>query len=196
MYKITVAVISNRQIKAKTTQSLLEMIARGKYDFHFVVAEHGYTIAENRTYCAVKAANNNSDFLFFVDDDMVFPLETLDILVEQDKDVIGPAYKSRKADAKRTAAILEGGFIDLDTVEEDKYQKTFECKAKGTGVLLIKVGVFEKMDRPWFDFVYDKDLGVCTMGEDYFFCKKAREQGFKIWCDPTIKIGHLGDFTY
>lgn len=196
MFKVTLSVISNRQIKAKTTQSLLELIAKGGYDFHFVVVEHGYTIAENRTYSAVKALNNKSDFLFFIDDDMVFPPDTLDILIKQDKDIIGPAYRARKIDSKRTAALLEGGFIDLGGDVEEKYKTTFECAAKGTGVMLIKVEIFRKMDRPWFDFIYDKEVGVCTKGEDYFFCEKARKIGHTVWCDPTIKIGHLGDYEY
>ena len=196
MSKVTIAVISNRQIKPKTTQSLLELIARGGYDFHFALAEHGYTIAENRVVCAVQALNNKSDYMLFIDDDMVFPPETLDILIKQDKDIIGPAYRGRTIESKRTAALLEGGFVDLDETTEDKYKKTFECNAKGTGVLLIKMEIFKKMKRPWFDFIYDKKVGICTLGEDYFFCKKAKELGYKVWCDPTIRIGHLGDYEY
>jgi hypothetical protein len=30
------------------------------------------------------------------------------------------------------------------------------------------------------------------VGEDYLFCDRAREQGFEVWIDPTIKLGHMG----
>ena len=196
MFKVTLAVISNRQVKPQTTQALLELVAKGGYDFHFTVAQHGYTIAENRTVCAIRAKKNNSDYLFFIDDDMVFPPDTLEILIRQDKDIIGPAYRARTMDSKRSAALLEGGFVDLDATTEEKYKTTFECNAKGTGVMLINMKIFKVMEKPWFDFIYDKKVGVCTLGEDYFFCRKAKELGFTVWCDPTILVGHIGDYSY
>jgi hypothetical protein len=27
-------------------------------------------------------------------------------------------------------------------------------------------------------------------GEDVSFCLDAKEQGFEIWCDPRIRVGH------
>jgi hypothetical protein len=30
------------------------------------------------------------------------------------------------------------------------------------------------------------------MGEDFLFCDRAREVGFEVWIDPTIKLGHMG----
>lgn len=32
--------------------------------------------------------------------------------------------------------------------------------------------------------------------EDYFFCRVAREAGFQIIMDPSIKLGHWGQFRY
>lgn len=28
---------------------------------------------------------------------------------------------------------------------------------------------------------------------DFNFCRKAKESGYKIYCDPGIEIGHIGD---
>jgi hypothetical protein len=33
-------------------------------------------------------------------------------------------------------------------------------------------------------------------GEDMAFCYKARQLGRKIWCDSSIKIGHLGQIEF
>jgi GT2 family glycosyltransferase len=30
------------------------------------------------------------------------------------------------------------------------------------------------------------------IGEDFLFCDRAREAGFEVWVDPTIKLGHMG----
>lgn len=34
------------------------------------------------------------------------------------------------------------------------------------------------------------------MGEDFLFCDRAREEGFEVWIDPTIKLGHMGIQEY
>jgi hypothetical protein len=41
----------------------------------------------------------------------------------------------------------------------------------------------------YFDFSSRKDG---YMGEDFLFCERARQAGFEIWIDPTIKLGHMG----
>jgi len=38
---------------------------------------------------------------------------------------------------------------------------------------------------PWFEFLDEK-------GEDLYFCEQARDAGFAIWWDTTVKCMHLG----
>ena len=40
-----------------------------------------------------------------------------------------------------------------------------------------------------FDFMLTEEG---YMGEDFLFCDRAREVGFEVWIDPTIKLGHMG----
>ncbi len=53
----------------------------------------------------------------------------------------------------------------------------------GTGFLLVKREVFEKIPFPWFSF----EKG----GEDLYFSDKARQYGFDIWADMSVLLGHL-----
>jgi hypothetical protein len=41
----------------------------------------------------------------------------------------------------------------------------------------------------FFDFALKDGQYI---GEDYLFCDRARELGFEVWIDPTIKLGHMG----
>lgn len=198
--KITLACPTNRGINPKTFQCLLELVVHGNYDWHIVVAEFGYTIAENRNYIAVQACNNNSDYLLMIDDDMTFPPDLLDKLLENQKDIVGVAYHSRGSSDKiklvpeimSLAEVDKGKYINLETETDPKYKETFECYATGTGIILIKCEVFRKILRPWFEFTYF-DNGKCKEGEDWNFCFRAKNSGFKIYTDPKIKIGHLGE---
>lgn len=185
--KVILGVVTNRQVKAKTTQSLLELMAYSKHEITPMVVTRGYTISENRNYLAVQVQNKMCDYLLFIDDDMVFPKETLDILLNHEKDIIGVASHQRKLPIVSTVEMLEK--------DQPMPNELFECKAVGAGVLLIKTEVFRKLEGPWFN-VKTNPLGLTLVGEDSWFCDKARENNFKVWCDPTIKIGHIGDYEY
>lgn len=196
--KVTIAVPTNRGLRPKMAQSLLDLVAHGGYDFHIVVAEEGYTIAENRNYIAVKALNNKSDYLLMVDDDMTFEPETLDKLIANGKDICGVAYHPRSETGQITKYLDETHIIRLEDPEvkkDPKYQTVFECHATGTGIILIKCDVFLKLPRPWFAFK-TYDTGQIKLGEDWYFCELAKENGIKTWADPRIKVGHLGEKEY
>ncbi|MEK7125866.1 MAG: hypothetical protein AAB835_00045, partial [Patescibacteria group bacterium] len=80
MTKITLAIVTNRQVQPKTLQSLLELVHHSKHDLHFVVATEGYTTAQGRIYCVVQAQKNKSGYMLFVDDDMILEKDALDRL--------------------------------------------------------------------------------------------------------------------
>lgn len=59
------------------------------------------------------------------------------------------------------------------------------------GFILVKKGVFESMEYPWFKPI-EKKIGnmVDFTMEDVAFCLTAREKGFEIYVDPTVRVGH------
>lgn len=191
MSKVTIGVPCNRLIKPETAQSLMALVARGGHEFHICVASEGYTIAENRTYIAVQAVNHGSEYLFFVDDDMVFSPDYLDTLLAHQKDIAGGVYSSRMENSPRQVYRSMDDVVDLRTENLTELTKVI---AKGTALMLINTKVFS-MPRPWFQFTYN-ELGQCSEGEDWFFCKKAAEYGFETWVDPILYNGHVGDKVY
>lgn len=202
--KITLACPTNRGIQPQTMQCLLELVAHRDYDFHIIIPEEGYTIAENRNYLTVQALNNKSEYLLMIDDDMTFPPDTLDTLLSNKKDICGVAYHSRGSNSRMKcvgkeimsiAEVEQKKYINLETNKDPKYKKTFECYATGTGIILIKCDIFYKIPRPWFEFKWCL-TGQCEEGEDWMFCIKAKKYKIKTYADPTIKVGHLGEITY
>ena len=69
------------------------------------------------------------------------------------------------------------------------------CDAVGTGFLLINLDIFKKLKEPWF-FWKTNEQGEVVEGEDYWFCRIAKEAGFEVWVDLTIKVGHIGDYIF
>lgn len=170
--------------------------AYGEYEFHCICPSEGYSIAENRNYCAVQALKNDSDYLFMVDDDMVFDSDVLDVLISNDKDICGVTYHPRCETSENVVHLDETHIIEIEKNKDNpKYNQVFECNAVGTGIILIKTEVFRKMTQPYFAFEYF-DNGCVKVGEDWFFCLKAKEFGVITYADPTVKVGHIGEKIY
>jgi len=183
--KICIGVPTNRLIKPKTAKSLLELVAHSKYDYYILISTRGYNTSENRNWIAAKAVNNKCDYLFFVDDDQIFPPDTLDRLLAHNKDIVGGVYKTKyevQADV-------------IEYLDDKRPQGLFEVKAIGTGCLLIKCDVFKKLPQPWFKYEWYSN-GMIKRSHDWIFCEDARNNGYKVWADSTLEIKHIGQFCY
>ena len=87
-----------------------------------------------------------------------------------------------------------GGVMNHETVESmGKRNKPFTVDYTGFGWLLVKKGVFEGLEYPWFApkmQVFESGAVQDMCGEDVSFCLDAKEQGIDTWCDPRIRVGH------
>lgn len=201
--RVMVAIVSNRQVRPKTVLSLMRLISYTKYiEIYPFIAEEGYTTGENRTVCVIEAIRRKCTHLLFIDDDMIFPENTLIELLWHDKDIVGVWSFSRILPLSPTMMFLneKGEYLPQDHMSEEQLKRRtelFECYAVGMGVALINMKVFmeEKLKKPWFNFRVH-ELGKVLTGEDAWFCEKAREAGYKVWCNPTLSIGHLGEYNY
>ena len=64
----------------------------------------------------------------------------------------------------------------------------------GFGWMLVKHGVFESMEYPWFrpewrEFPFETPVKEFT-SEDVSWCHLAKENGYDIHVDPTVVVGH------
>lgn len=46
------------------------------------------------------------------------------------------------------------------------------------------------MTIPW------PDEGNIYLSEDFAFCHRAKGQGYRLWLDPSIRLGHVGSYMY
>lgn len=194
--KIAVAIVTNRQIRPKTVLSLMDMMAHTEHEIVPIVATEGFTIAENRSYCTVQALNQKCDYLLFVDDDMIFPPDTIEKLLANNKPIVGVASNSRMIPLRPTVALMgDNGEPVVVEKPEDIPKEPFKCYSIGMGVALIDLTIFNDLPKPWYKFT-ENGMGKVVIGEDEWFCNQAKVKGYEIWCDPTLEIGHIGDFTY
>jgi GT2 family glycosyltransferase len=192
--KVFVGVITGDFIRSKTVQTLLALYKSSPHVAQLVI-QHGPYIHINRDRLVEQALKGDYTHLFFVDNDVCFSPEVLDRLISRDKDIIAAPYNHKTLPPMSMIRIkdVNGNFVAGKI--EDLPKEPFKVFALGTGCMLIKMEVFKKLDRPWFYYepLTDKDEG---MGEDIYFCDNANKHGIEVWCDPTMQIGHIGEYIY
>ena len=77
--------------------------------------------------------------------------------------------------------------------------KLMQVEYTGFGWMLVKKGVFESLKYPWFTPIFERKIAkgvVDFCSEDVSFCKKVLKQGYKIYVDTTIVVGHEKSIVY
>ena len=143
------------------------------------------------------------DYQLWIDSDIVFNVEKFYQLVLMDEKIASGWYCTEDGKTTSVAHWLDeddfkgnGGVMNHETIESiSKRKKPFTVDYAGFGWLLIKHGVFEasQMKNPWFDpklQIFESGAVQDMCGEDVSFCLDAKEAGFRIMCDPRIRVGH------
>jgi hypothetical protein len=127
--------------------------------------------------------------ILFVDTDMLFPPDSLHRLWTADKDIVGANYVRRGVPHDSLARGMNGASQNVHGI--------VEVEQLPTGLMLVKCSVFERLERPWFMTPWLEDAKN-ILSEDYYFCDKARANGFSVWMDTQLstEILHLGDVGF
>jgi hypothetical protein len=137
---------------------------------------------------------SDADILFFLDSDVAPPTDILDIL-DEEWDVAGAPYPIMMTPAGQeipqivfTAYKGKGsrGFSMADVPQEGKEF----IDGVATGCMFIKRHIFDKLDKPYFEFKYDEESRMLTSGEDLGFCQKINNLGYKFFVDYSKVCKH------
>lgn len=131
--------------------------------------------------------------IIWIDSDIAWNPEDFIKLYESDKDIISGAYLLATGEVPAYEKIL-GSAMQFEQVKN--MTEPIQVAATGFGFIAIKSGIFEKMTRPWFQATEVTEVRDGTeykyniLGEDLAWCYRAKDLGYEIWLDPTIKVGH------
>lgn len=191
--KILIAVPCMDMVSAHFTQSLVTLKNTGNCTLMMLP---GSLIYDSRNKLASYAIQINADYIMWFDSDMIFAKDTLQNMMETlDKhpeiDILSGLYFRRgkpytpvlfdKLDFNHETQICD--FKDTLTYPDE----LFEVAGCGFGCVLMRTDClynFGDDNGRWFS-----PMG--NVGEDCAFCIRAREKGYKIYCDPSIKLGHM-----
>ena len=145
--------------------------------------------------------------LFFVDADIGWEPWHLLVLLNRDVDVIGGLYPMKTMPIKWVVNGFDGAEEGTDGLQE--------VSKAGTGFLLMKKHVFEKMKTHPAVKQYKNDIGLDPKfdahlktyfdtavrqnryySEDWTFCENWRDLGGRIWVDKRVLLRHSGSYVF
>jgi hypothetical protein len=142
----------------------------------------------------MEALETDCTHILWLDSDMTFPTHTIQALLSHDTDIVACNYSTRVPPYNPVA------FMDVNNLEYRAYDGTglHEIAAVGMGCMLVKRNVFETMEAPYFSVIWNDDY-TNLIGEDFYFCTKAKDAGFSVMLDKDLSkhITHIGtkEFT-
>lgn len=185
----------------------------------------GHTIAISQPQTSILAISRNmgvdkalacdAKWLLYIDSDMFVPEDGLLKLMARDVDIVSGLYHSKQFPYWPIASMfnpiqpmfppdtnpspLHKMFPrgEYQSISEWRDGSLVEVDGVGTGFMLLKTEIFSKIAEPWFwNMPIRAREHWVVLGEDYTFCRNAKDAGYKIHLDTAVKCGHDGIHTF
>lgn len=215
-----------------------QVFAQNNMMLYFGFTQNESLITRGRNSLTDDFLNTECTHLMFIDADIGFNPNDIIPMVDADKDIICGIYPKKEIDWCRVKEAVEHGveanelhdhtgsfvvnFVGGARHVDVRRNQPFEIENGGTGFMLIKREVFEKLSdkvpeykndmysavqaedpnhkpryiKEFFATSIDPDSGNRLLSEDYHFCKIARQAGMTIWAAPWVQLTHCGTYNF
>ncbi len=170
-------------------------------------------VSRARSMVATQFLRSDADVMMSIDSDIWFRPQDVIKLCEEamTHDLIAALYMTRNLATQPAVMLPE----DTDVVFAAD-SAPVEVPFVATGFMAAHRRVFEKLSKDlplchkdWTNWGQDTSFWPFYMpmpiewgnevmygSEDWAFCHRAREAGFGIWLDPSIRLGHMGQVMF
>lgn len=198
--KTVIAIPCMDMVHTAFMSSLLLMDPVGQISY---AIESGSLIYDARNKLLARALKSGADRLLWLDSDVVFDTDMMQKLSE-DIDagfeiVCGLYFKRRppytpviykECELKSFEGLLAPTATTFNEYPKDDIFPVAGC---GFGCVMMDMKAVEKIVAKNGSLLF---MPAAGFGEDLSFCMRARDAGVQIYCDSTVKLGHVGYKTY
>lgn len=206
--KRSLLICAYRSVEAETTECIHRTMADHKFKLY--VVKNDALITRSRNIAVTTWYEETRDDVFLmVDGDIVFDAGDADRITTQayrNKCVIGGMYTGRgrgpDGEGRLTSKLKPGVKVTFAP-----NAGLAEAEYVATGFLAVPRVLIDRMIRvvrqahsPDGNFYCFFDSGADEHGnylsEDWMFSQRVRDEGFSLYIDPTIRLGHIGTYTW
>jgi hypothetical protein len=183
-------------------------------------------LARNRAELAHLFLKTKYDSLLFIDADMLFAPEDAFKLLADDRDIVGATYRKKTISQLDVALCVAANHPELallvgeqatDLVQPVVADEDGICEANrmATGFLKIRRAVIGDLTGKYPELYYNPSrygggscalfenyfsknpaCPLCYVGDDFGFSMRAKDAGWKLYCDLSLKLGHRGPYIF
>lgn len=196
-YLIAVPCLDNVPVAFVAALTALKRIGPTKHSFL-----SNSLVYDARNALAKEAIDTGADRILFIDSDMYFQPDMMERMAQDlDKgaDMVSGICVTRRFPTQpciyKTVDIFDGDILKGKTEVYTDYPKDslFPIAGCGFGAVMMNTNVLKAVYEMYSE-PFNPIPGI--LGEDLSFCYRARDCGFKLFCDSRIKVGHVGTFIY
>jgi hypothetical protein len=175
-----------------------------------VFMSRGMPIDVTRESMVDAALKQGFEWIFFLDSDVILPDKALEKLFSHKQPLINGMYKAKKPGGFFWAVWMrikspdgKEAFSPISTWTG----RLIQCDVIGTGCMLVHRSVFEKIHEkfpglPFFLWTKDRNSSLLDklglpdtlmrdVSEDFFFCLLAKQAGFPMVVDTSVRCKHI-----
>ncbi len=186
----------------------LTKLKRKPLDLHIQMKAGDSLVPRARNALAAEFLKSDCTHFLQLDCDLIFGLDQIIRLVSHDELIVAGLYPMKKPELQWVA--------NFKANEEEDERGLHRVRYAGTGCLLVKRVVLEKMIDALPDIAYGPDdsehaaghdffsVGVHRgadgntryLSEDWYFCQRALDLGIDVFMDTRVVLKHIGQITY
>ena len=200
MPSIFIALLTLGTPRVEHFENLLRWFLCGKYRLRYypcVDVQPGY---KARNVCHREFLKDSYDYLLFLDDDTIPPVDVIDRLLKANKDMISATVQTLFSD-KGVPKLIPVAYRWNEDDPEDKGYKAYwgsgveEVDVTTCACTLIKRKVLKVVGRGAFTNWHKDEWCIEGKSGDFCFSEKVRADGFRIWNDYGILCDHYKTFS-
>lgn len=185
------------------SQTIQALSAHGIEVQPHIVASGSLLVAE-RNRIVQAFWESECTHLLCIDGDLGWPAQAVLAMLDAQKEFVAGVYPAR---GDQKCFLFRPVTAEDGTIVNDRH--LLKMQYIPAGFMLLTRSVFQKMRDKYPELYYEpKDKrnnpepGYCFFdtevfegefwGEDFVFCRRARDAGIEIWVDPLIQFDHAG----
>lgn len=188
---ILVGIPHTGKIRAELGANFVQWMSDTRFTVEILPVRNRRPVTDARNFIVKEFLENpvfkECQYLLMVDSDMSTTPNILELAL-YDKPIIGAlTFMVKEGQIVPIAMQRQGrGYSIISPLPGNKL---VEVDATGTGCLMIKRDAFAQIKKPYFEYVIDKD-GLGQIGNDFYFCMKAKEAGLPIFIHTGYVTAH------
>lgn len=194
-------------IYALSLANTMHLLQVHEIDVEPLIVASGSLLVAERNRIVQAFWESDCTHLLCIDADLGWPPQAVLAMLESKKEFVAGCYPARDPSNKEKEFLFRPEYNNSGLIIQEKH--LLKMQYIPAGFMLISRSVIEKMRDKHPDLYYEPkysrnnpEAGYCFFntevwqgefwGEDFVFCRKAREAGVEIWVDPLIQFDHAG----